>query len=512
MSIKPKTLIVEDFKGFNNQIKILLEDLGHTVEQAFTLKEANDAIKTEKYDYILLDLVLPDGDGDEIAYQTRFGLSAKIIVLTGDEDMQRREMLFGHGILDYISKLNNYEYIAKELTEILLNLEKNRGKRVLVVDDSSFIRKHICSLLEIRNYTPKGAIHGKSALEILESDQAFDLIILDLEMPEVDGEKVLREIRKKKELLYLPILVLSGTQDKELVSRVLKHGASDFMRKPFSIEELVLKCQTLIEYHESKIKLAKLNESMQEQIKNEVRKYQNQERVMLQQSRLASMGEMIGNIAHQWRQPLNALSLTIHKLSLAQEYGKLSPSYLKDTVEKADSLIQRMSQTIEDFRHFFKTDKEKQPFFFHESVNNVMTILDSAFKNEGINVQIEISQKDQLFGYPSEFQQVLLAILGNARDAIHSKLGNDGGGVIKIYDCKAKDAQCLYIEDNGGGVPENILPSIFDPYYTTKAESGTGIGLYMSKRIIEGNMGGTLVVENTKSGARFTIIIPKVEV
>lgn len=504
-----KILIIEDFKAFNDQLKIYLEETGHEVFQAYTLQEANAILQDHVFDYILLDLMLPDGEGEEIVYQIRYGLAAKIIVLTGDEDLQRREMLFTHGILDYISKLNPYDYIINELSGILQTIHHNHNRTILVVDDSGFIRKHIVALLEIREYHVLSAEHGEKALEILQnSEQKIDLIILDLEMPGINGEKVLRYIRKNNELAETPVLVLSGTQNKELVSRVLKHGANDFMKKPFSIEELVLKSKMLIEYFESKAKLAELNTHMQEQIEKEVVRFQEQERMMLQQSRLAAMGEMIGNIAHQWRQPLNALSLTIHKLNLAQEYNKLTPEYLRETVDKADSLIERMSQTIDDFRNFFKPEKEKQAFLMEDAIRNVMQIMESSFENQNIQVESKFSHTTPMVGYASEFQQVLLALLSNARDAIMAK-HQESGGMIRICGCETEKEIRLCIQDNGGGIPETVLPHVFEPYFTTKSASGTGIGLYMSKRIIEGNMGGSLTVQNENDGALFKITFPQ---
>lgn len=501
-----KMLIVEDFKGFNNQLKKILQPLGYEIKQAFSLKEANELLANESFDYIILDLILIDGDGDEIVYQNNYSIKSKIIVLTSDVDVQRREMLFEHGILDYISKTNSYDYIISELKEILQNQELNRGKKILIIDDSAFIRKHISSLLEIRNYSVTTASNGKDALDILEHQKDFNLVILDLEMPLIDGEKVLREIRKKREFINLPVLVLSGTVDKELISRVLKHGASDYMKKPFSIEELILRIKLLIGYYEARVKLEKLNLTMKDEIEREVKKFQEQERVMMQQSRLAAMGEMIGNIAHQWRQPLNALSLVINKIEVALSYNKLTPEFIKDSISKANSIIQKMSQTIDDFRNFFKPNKEKQLFSLKEAIENVLYLLDGVFLSQNIKIIKNIDLDCQIWGYPNEFQQVLVAILSNAKDAIVAKYKKDGGVItisLEIIDNKVY----LSIIDNGGGVPEEILPKIFDPYFTTKKESGTGIGLYMSKRIIEGSMGGSLNVTNTQDGACFEIVL-----
>lgn len=502
-------LVVEDFKGFNDQLKILLETMEHQVDQAFSINEATELLSQKEFDFILLDLMLPDGEGESIVYQLRYGLEAKIIVLTADDDIQRRDMLFGHGILDYVSKLNHYDYISNEIEEIIEQQEINSHKRILIVDDSGFIRNHIASLLRIRNYEVQTAKHGKEAIEILMRDSRFDLIVLDLEMPEMSGEEVLKKMVKDAVLRELPVLVLSGTDNKELIARVLKHGANDYMKKPFSIEEMVLRVQTLIQYRDSKLELTEINKHMQERIEQEVTRFQKQERLMLQQSRLAAMGEMIGNIAHQWRQPLNALSLTLNKLELAQEYGKITPELISGTVAKANTMIRQMSQTIDDFKDFYKEDKAKVTYRLLDAIQNVMMIMEGSLHQSKVSVQIDVPEDEESFGIPNELQQVLLVLLSNAKDAIHHNHPGEEGK-IHIFSTPENDTEtCIYIQDNGGGVPENILEKIFDPYFTTKQAQGTGIGLYMSKQIIEGNMKGSLRVENMDNGARFCIRFPK---
>jgi len=230
------------------------------------------------------------------------------------------------------------------------------------------------------------------------------------------------------------------------------------------------------------------------------------ERLLIQQSRQAAMGEMIGNIAHQWRQPLNTLGLTIQKLELFHNLGQFSAELLQESVGSSMQLIQHMSQTIEDFSSYFRPDKEKVDFSVSEAVAHTLSLIEASFKNE--HIEIELIQKDDPFinGYHNEFAQVLLNILINARDALKE---NQSALPKVIITITGEDRRAVVtVADNAGGIPAEIMGKIFDPYFTTKGpQHGTGVGLFMSKTIIEKNMGGSLTVSNLPHGAQFRIAV-----
>ncbi|MBF0555904.1 MAG: HAMP domain-containing histidine kinase [Nitrospirae bacterium] len=234
------------------------------------------------------------------------------------------------------------------------------------------------------------------------------------------------------------------------------------------------------------------------------------------------MGEMIGVIAHQWRQPINAIGLIVQDLVDAFEHGEVNKEYLETEIQATMQHIGFMSQTIDDFRNFLKPSKEKRRFDIKKAIEEIMSMFEGILKRDIVVVSIEDSEDTYLTtGYPNEFKQVILNIINNARDAIVScrkkgLLDKNAQGRITIRLEKAAPPQTqdadnkvtVHIRDNGGGIPEDILNKVFDPYFTTKSEDkGTGIGLYMSKTIIENNMGGRLTVQNTSIGAEFTIEI-----
>jgi len=242
-------------------------------------------------------------------------------------------------------------------------------------------------------------------------------------------------------------------------------------------------------------------------VEREIEERREQEQLLIQQSKMASMGEMIGNIAHQWRQPLNTLAIHIQDLKDAYEFNELNGEYLDKRVQSTMSIIQKMSTTIDDFRNFFRSDKTLTHFTVKEIIDETMGILGASLKNNGIKVSIVTECDETIEGYSGEYSQALINILNNAKDALKESAMRDAHIHLETH-CE-QGFSILTIRDNAGGIPPEIMDKIFDPYFTTKPQSeGTGIGLYMSKMIVERNMFGELSVKNCNEGACFTIRIP----
>ena len=254
--------------------------------------------------------------------------------------------------------------------------------------------------------------------------------------------------------------------------------------------------------------------NLQEKVEEQAKINMEQQQLMFSQAKMAAMGEMIGNIAHQWRQPLTVLGLLIQDLEDAKSFGDLDDAYLHGMVEKSMTQIQFMSKTIDDFRNFFQPNKLKERFDMAEMVNKTVDIVGVTLQNHGIRLEYDGIEKGRylILGYRNEIQQVLLNLMNNAKDAVCAHRGSIGSEVdkwVRISLSGDEASVVLSVEDNGGGIPEPILERVFEPYFTTKEESqGTGVGLYMSKMIIEQNMHGKLEVENHPLGACFKIILP----
>ena len=253
------------------------------------------------------------------------------------------------------------------------------------------------------------------------------------------------------------------------------------------------------EIEERTEELSQLNSSLEHKIKEALAQNTKQLEALQQQSKLASMGEMIGAIAHQWRQPLNEIGISIQNTKYDFRNGEIDEKYIKEFIDENRKVIEFMSKTIDDFRGFFRVDKEKKDFNVKEAIEKVVSMLSAQLKDHQISLDISGDDFD-IVNLESEFQQVILNIISNAKDALVEN--NIQNPKIEI----ALKDNSVYIKDNGGGVPRDIIERIFEPYYTTKEQGkGTGMGLYMSKMIIEDNMGGSLHVENDECGAVFTI-------
>ena len=250
-----------------------------------------------------------------------------------------------------------------------------------------------------------------------------------------------------------------------------------------------------------------LNQKLKEKVSEEVQQRQAQEQMLIQQSRLAGMGEMIDSIAHQWRQPLMNINAILMNMERSIEINKNPKEYLEHKMDEIITLTTHMSQTIEDFRALLKTEKQKTHFFIDKSIENALELYEASLKD--VEIHLSPIKGETFYGYNNEFIQVIMILLHNAIDILQVRNIKPKHLFITTYvDDKHLS---LSIEDNAGGINEKIMPKIFDPYFTTKQSTGgTGLGLYLAKLIIEQNMQGTLTVTNTNKGAKFNITIPNI--
>jgi len=422
----------------------------------------------------------------------------------------------------------------------------------LIVDDSPTQAKLLELILSGEGYHVSVAQNGREAIELIALNRP-DLVVSDILMPEMDGFELCRRIRKTEEIKSLPIILLTNLSDPAEVLRSLEAGANYFLSKPCDNKALIsLVRQALlskgqsrtcgdngevnVHYHgqsfsigsnkeqiidlllttyetaveknrellSAKNELRTLNEKLEKRVEERTRELREKDQLLLLQSRQAALGEMIGNIAHQWRQPLNILGLTIQQLPLFHDFGELTAEFLNQNVNSSMELIQHMSQTIDDFRNYFRPDKEKVEFKVSEAIENTLSLLEGSLQNPQITVDIVTKDDPAIYGYRNEFAQVLLNILNNARDALTERETDYRRVTITIF--TEGNKAVVTVADNAGGIPEGIMGKIFDPYFTTKGpQRGTGVGLFMSKTIIEKNMGGRLSVHNTTDGAEFRI-------
>ena len=270
------------------------------------------------------------------------------------------------------------------------------------------------------------------------------------------------------------------------------------------------KISDLNESLEIKVKeLDDFNKTLHKKVKQEVIKQRQKENLLIQQSKMAAMGEMIGNIAHQWRQPISAVSSIMMNIKWTAIEQGVDKNFLDERMREANEQLKYMSQTIDDFSTFFKPNKEKEFFDLKAEVKKAYHILRASLENQNINLQIYSKRIITAYGYANEFSQVVLNIISNAKDVlIEREIKNPR---IEIH--LSKDTENIYchIKDNAGGINKEIIEKVFEPYFTTKESHGTGIGLYICKEIIHKHMKGTLKVKNCENGANFIISIPLIK-
>ncbi len=380
-------------------------------------------------------------------------------------------------------------------------------KSVLIVDDIPKNIQLLATLLKENGYEIAFAQDGYKALEALATN-TYDLILLDIMMPGIDGFETCIRIKEINEYKDIPIIFLTGKDSNEDIIKGFELGGADYVTKPFNQAELLSRIKT-------HIALKSLTDNLKDEVAREVKERQKQDELLIEQGKMAAVGEMIEEIAHQWRQPLNALSMMIQNLKYQKMAGILDDETLNSTVEDGVKTTKFLSQTIDDFRDFFKQTKNQESFRYLEAVEDVLKIIGMNLKNKGIEVEIDINSGAKLYGVKSEFLQVLLNLLNNAKDALVESDSQHRKIVISLE--KKENQELLSISDNAGGIDESILDKLFESRVSTKLQKdGSGIGLYISNRIIKEHFRGELIVENTSNGttkgAKFTIVtMPIVE-
>jgi len=238
--IEYKILIVEDSRLINRILENKFTTYGYHCKVSSTFLEAKQILDFGKFDFVILDLNLPDAYGSKLVKDIQKLTEAKIFVLTTEKDLELREALYKDGILDYLIKDKYFDSTVKSMHKTMQNLSKNRATSILSIDDSRYMREQIKQILGIREYSVHSGADAKSGFEVLKNN-TIHTIVLDMELPDRDGLDILRELKNREEYEHIPVIILSGSSNQEMVRECLKIGAFDFIRKPFNIEEFVLK-------------------------------------------------------------------------------------------------------------------------------------------------------------------------------------------------------------------------------------------------------------------------------
>ncbi len=382
--------------------------------------------------------------------------------------------------------------------------------KILVVDDEKSVHTLTNIVLDEFVFDNKkielvDAYSAKEARTILKDSSDIALILLDVVMETneagLDLVKYIREELKNHEIRIIIRTGQPGIAPEESV--IQEYDINDYKDKTelTNIKLFTTIYASIRSYRDiinQKITLNKLREN---------------EKLLQEQSKMAAMGEMLESIAHQWRQPLSVITAAASGMKMQKELGVLTDDMFVSTSDSIVDAAMHLSETIDDFRDFFKKDKNVEPFSLRHSLHRSTELLSSKFKNRNIEI-IENTEDIEIVGLINEMVQVLMNILNNAKDALENIKNDKKLIFVDIY--KENNTNIVTIKDNAGGIPLDIIDNVFDSHFTTKGnQDGTGIGLYMSKQIIENHMSGKLSVKNVEykyneenySGAEFKITI-----
>ncbi|MDF1881153.1 response regulator [Sulfurimonas sp. MAG313] len=379
------------------------------------------------------------------------------------------------------------------------NSKTNQYISVLYVEDQKDIQVELIDILSLFVDEVQMASNGQEGYDIFQSTRP-DLIITDIQMPIMSGIDMITKIRKVD--ANIPIIVTSAFNETEYLLKAIDLGVEHYLLKPIIVNKLEA-CLNKIKAHLfEKRELVAYRNNLEERIKKEIALREAKEALLIEQNKSYEIGQMVSVIAHQWKQPLHHLNLLIEDLGMEYDYQPLSPEYIKDFIKKGTNRIQFLVSTMNNFLSFYKTNKTKTYFHVSHTVKEVALFLEMSYKSQGINIDIIINNDFTLYGLENEFQQVILNLINNAKEAFDGQKRLDAKITIVISTNSKKGN--FKVKDNAGGIKDEDISKVFELEFTTKNE-GNGIGLYLVKKIIEERFGGYVHVDNQNEGAQFEL-------
>ncbi len=368
---------------------------------------------------------------------------------------------------------------------------------LLIIEDDHKIRSSIARTLKIKIKNIFEAENPRAALEVLKNHK-IDLIISDIEMPEMDGLTFVETLRKSN--FTMPVIITSAYTSPDYFKKAIDLRIDKYITKPVKIQDLF-----------------EAIEMSYNRMKNEELRTKNtllEEKIFEYQSRMSTIGEMVGNISHQWRQPLTTISTVLTELKFMKELGDLSDELLTEDIAIIQKNINQMSETMDDFRELIMGDKKVEDFNLTEHINQVINICKAIIVTNFIKIEFKHDEDIIISNLKNALSQSMINIINNAKDALLDTNEDDRFILIDVQ--KNDENVIINIKDTAGGIDSENLNQVFDVLFTTKEDTGTGIGLYMTKKMITEKMNGQITVNNETfthenkeyTGAVFSITLP----
>ena len=367
---------------------------------------------------------------------------------------------------------------------------------ILVVDDTQSNLDILVDLLQM--YSVTVALDGPTALEMTKQ-HSFDLILLDIMMPDMDGFEVCNQLKVNPLSKNIPVIFITAKTDEESIENAFLCGGVDYVTKPFKARELLSRIQT-------HITLRRMVNNLESLVKKEVSKRQEQEMLFHRQSKMASMGEMMDAVAHQWKQPLGVITLQTDVLLM--ETLPISKEIIEEHYAQIMLQVKHMDETLQEFRTFLHPSNSMQHFNLISMIDTIKVLMKDTLAKASIDLKFNTNTECQLYGNTSQLIHVLINLINNAKEAFEENGINNP--TIEIKYTRLDTSDKLIITDNAGGINKNLIADIFKANVSTKESTfeGRGTGLYLCQQIIQ-NHHGEISVENVEKGTSFRIILPQ---
>ena len=387
--------------------------------------------------------------------------------------------------------------------------------QLLIVDDDEEVHKITKIVLKSLKFKNReisfvSAYSAKEAIKILQEHEQFAVILLDIVMETSDaGLTVAKFIRDNLHDDIIRIIIRTGQHgdipEKEIAE---SYDVNDYKSKSeLTVDKLFSTIRTALTQYDQISELALLNEELEKRVDIAVAKQKEQQEALFLQNRSAQMGELLNMLAHQWRQPLSRISAVTTQLKLSLALGEINAEEFDQQLDGVENYVEELSNTINEFRTVYEPSQTSEDVALGELLEKSISLIKHSFLEHNIQTDLICDSKEKDTPVLSEAYQVILSLLKNSQEAFLNKQINNPH--INITVLREEERLNIYVEDNAGGIDEEHLEQIFDPYFSTKKEkNGQGLGLYMSKNIIEQHCQGTLSVTNTDNGACFKISLP----
>jgi C4-dicarboxylate-specific signal transduction histidine kinase len=390
---------------------------------------------------------------------------------------------------------------------------KNEDNVILIVDDVSINIQMIREILnEDKVYKFLFATNGNQAVAVTRRVKP-DLILLDIIMSGMNGFEVCEVLKSSPETADIPIIFLTAKTESEAIVRGFELGAVDYITKPFQKDELLARVRTHLKLRQSERALRENKKNLEQLVHEELEKRRKQEQLLIQKSKLESLGRVAAGIAHEINQPLAGIAMGVENILLRSMKKRIDKDYLKQECEFLLQDVDRIKHIIEHIRIF---SREQQSVFLEnvdikEVVENALLMVGKQYENHNIKLSLELEENiAPVVGNKYKLEQALLNLLSNSKDALEDKSGSEAK-LIKIRTCQDTEKICLEVEDNGKGISEEDMEKLFEPFFTTKSpDKGTGLGLSITYGIVKEMRGEISVQSKAGEYSKIKISLPKI--